>query len=160
MHFHEVLMFISGKKLTWSLCLFDVVFWWCLFLWLSLWLPSRVDIRTVQNLGFENLQVYLEFFQKKCVYQKNFKKSGKHLGGSCLLFLTDSLTKLEDDRAMWVLGELWGFYFPALETHMNPSSATFLGKAKKRLNNMRQRIWAWQLHCITIMTISSLLCSI
>lgn len=66
--------------------MFDVVFWWCLFLWLSLWLPFRVDIRTLKNLGFENMKVYLEFFQKKCVYQKKKKKSGKHLEESYLLF--------------------------------------------------------------------------
>ena len=56
--------------------MFDVVFWWCLFLWLSLWLPFRVDIRTLKNLGFENMKVYLEFFQKKCVYQKKKKSQG------------------------------------------------------------------------------------
>ena len=78
-----------------------------------------------------------------CLPKKKKKKSGKHLAESYLIFFKLTLlTKHEDDRAMWVLGELWGFYIPALETNINPSSIIFLGKAKKRLNNMRQRVWA------------------
>ena len=110
MLFHEVLMFISGKKLTWSLCLFDVVFWWCFFLWLSLWSPFRVDIRTEQNLGFENLQVYLEFFQKKCVYQKkSFKvrETSGRVSSTFLNWLSNKTRRWQSNvGARWIMGLL------------------------------------------------------